>query len=72
METLHKVATQLPKGVLNARRLNSFGGDAQVEVAAELDNRSHQHRSVVIGFHAHGKRAIDLDLVDRELLQLRQ
>src|ERR1022692_490086 len=71
-EALCVVAAQLAQRALNARGLDSFGSDAQAEVAAELDDRSDEHCIVMVGLHAPHERAIDLDLIDWQLLQLRQ
>src|SRR5205085_10546589 len=63
---LRGVAAELDEAIPDLCRLDVLGDDAQAEVAAEVDRRADDAR-VLLLLHRHHERAVDLDLVDREL-----
>ena len=54
----------------HAVRLDALGHDLEPEVVAEVDRRAHDHGVVVALQHAQHERLVDLQLVDRQALEV--
>src|SRR5262245_13085631 len=76
----HRLADLIALGVLTAEirepvehlgRLHALGDHAQAELMRKLDRRT-DNRLVLRLLHAHHERLVDLELVDREPLELRK
>src|SRR5512140_1282965 len=53
-------------------RADTFGDDLEAEAAREADDRLGDRRVAGIGFEVGDERDVDLQRVDREMLQVRQ
>ena len=52
--------------------LDPLGDHAQAEVVGEIDGRAHDHQIVVVVGHLEHERLVDLELVQRQALQVRE
>ena len=67
---LRDVAAELGQAVPDLLRLDALGDDLEPEVAAEVDRRAHDRGVVLVAGHVHDERLVDLDLVDRQPLEV--
>src|SRR5947209_13784026 len=52
--------------------LDAFGDDVQAEIGAEVDQRGDDHAAVDAGLQLAHERAVDLDALDRQPLEVRE
>src|SRR2546423_1793539 len=69
---LRRVAAELDEAIPDLGRLDALGDDAEAEVAAEVDRRADDPCVLLLAVHRHHEGAIDLDLVHRQLAQVRE
>ena len=70
VEALGLVASEVAEPVEGVAILDALGDDAEPEVLPELDRRSHDREVVDAVEHVRHERTVDLDLLDRESLQV--
>src|SRR5215212_835775 len=69
-EALADVAAHDDEPVAHLGVLDALGHHAEAEVAAEVDRRADDRRVAAVRGHADDEGLVDLDLVDRQLLEL--
>jgi hypothetical protein len=67
---LRDVAAEPREIVQRLLALDAFGDDGEAEVVAEVDRRADDHGVVLVAFHLHHERLVDLEHVDREPFQV--
>src|SRR5436190_18816849 len=72
VKSLRRVTAKLAQAGLDPLGLHALGGDLEPEVAGQLDYRPDQGGVAAVRVHPCHERAVNLDLVNRQLLQLRQ
>src|SRR5258706_2948280 len=68
--SLRQVAAERLQRLARLRELHALGEDAEAEVVREVDRAAHHGAVAGVGDEAGHERAIDLDLVDREALEM--
>ena len=69
-KALDAVGPKLPKTQDLLALLGPLGDDLEAQVVTEVDDRPHDHAVLRARDHAGDEGLVDLDLVDRELLEL--
>src|SRR5262245_26661960 len=69
---LRQVAAEAPQLVAHRLLLDAFGAHPHAEVVARVDRGAHQRRVAPFLQHVPDKRLVDLELVYRELAQVRE
>ena len=67
---LRPVGAHLLQRTQLALLFDAFDDDAEPEVVPEVDDRTHDREVLMVGEHVADEGLVDLDLVDRKLLQL--
>ena len=70
MEALRLVAAQRAQVVEHVRALDALGDDLEPEAAREVDRGAHDQQVVDVADDAGDERAVDLDLVERQPLEV--
>src|SRR4051812_8842287 len=69
---LHRVAALVREEAELLLGLDALGNDRHFETVAEIDDGAHDRRRLRVAPEIHHKGAVDLDLVERERLQIAQ
>src|SRR5207244_5026853 len=69
---LHRVATLFREEAELLLRLDPLGDDRHFEAVTEVDDSANDCRGLRVAPEIHDKGAVDLDLVERERLQIAQ
>src|SRR5438105_913671 len=72
VEALNQVAAVVAQQLQRLFVLDPLGHDAQPQVVTKVDGRLHDGRAVPVGRHVRHERLVDLDLTDRQALQVGQ
>ena len=67
---LGAAAAQVDQRLQDALGLHALGDDVEAEVAGEVDRRADDHGVAVVVGHRGDEGAVDLDLVERQLLEV--
>ena len=70
--TLHGVASLFSEETELLLGFHAFGDDRHFKTVTEANDRAHDRRRLRIASKIHDKGAVDLDLVERERLQIAQ
>ena len=70
--TLHGVASLFSEETELFLGFHAFGDDRHFKTVTEANDRAHDRRRLRIASKIHDKGAVDLDLVERERLQIAQ
>src|SRR5262249_54141052 len=69
---LRDIALELGQPFPDGLTLYTFSDDRALQVVPQVDRRAHDDRRIVAGEHAADEGLVDLDRVDRQLLQIAQ
>ncbi len=71
-EALAEIAAELAQGRQVLLALDAFGDHRETEVVREIDGRADDHQIVVVVDHVNHEGLVDLELVQRQPLQVRE
>ena len=71
-EALTELATEPPQERDVPRTLDTLGDHPQAEIVGEIDGRAHDHQVLLVGVHLGDEGPVDLQLVERQPLLMRE